>query len=159
MGTIKADTVTGLADPNKLTVPTTVTVGATILTDGSAGSTTITGEGGSTTTNLQQGLAKCWVNFDGTASGASARDSFNVSGMTDNGTGDYTITINNDMANDDYAFVTTGGNDDASGTIHSFEAHTYATGSVTANLFQVGSSSVAKADRNFAHATFHGDLA
>ena len=55
MGTIKADTVTGLADPNKLTVPTTVTVGATILTDGSAGSTTITAAGGSTTTNLQPG--------------------------------------------------------------------------------------------------------
>ena len=26
-------------------------------------------------------------------------------GMTDNGTGDYTISINNDLANDDYAEV------------------------------------------------------
>jgi len=124
-----------------------------------AGSIAVTGEGNSTTTNLQQGLAKVWVQFDGTASGAAARDSFNVSGMTDNGTGDYTITINSDMANDDYSLVTTGGNDDASGTAHAFEAHTYATGSVTANLFQIGASSLAKADRQFVHATFHGDLA
>ena len=33
----------------------------------SAGSIVVTGEGGSTTTNLQQGLAKCWVKLDGTA--------------------------------------------------------------------------------------------
>ena len=70
-----------------------------------AGSIAVTGEGNSTTTNLQQGLAKAWVNFDGTASGAAERDSFNVSGMTDNGTGDYTVTINNDFANANYSAV------------------------------------------------------
>ena len=70
-----------------------------------AGSIAVTGEGNSTTTNLQQGLTKFWVNFDGTASGAASRDSFNVSGMTDVGTGDYIISINNNMANDDYAEV------------------------------------------------------
>ena len=69
------------------------------------GSINVLGEGTSVTTNLQQGLGKFWVNFDGTASGAASRDSFNISGMTDNGTGDYTITINNNMANDDYADV------------------------------------------------------
>ena len=124
-----------------------------------AGSIAVTGEGNSTTTNLQQGLAKCWVQFDGTASGAAARDSLNVSSMTDNGTGDYTININNDMANDDYSLVTTAGHDDAGGTAHAFETHTYATGSITANLFTITSSSVGKADRQFVHATFHGDLA
>ena len=30
----------------------------------SAGSIVVTGEGGSTTTNMQNGLAKAWVNFD-----------------------------------------------------------------------------------------------
>ena len=30
-----------------------------------AGSILVTGEGNSTTTNLQQGLAKAWVNFNG----------------------------------------------------------------------------------------------
>ena len=32
----------------------------------SAGSIVVTGEGGSTTTNLQQGLNKFWVNLNGT---------------------------------------------------------------------------------------------
>ena len=31
-----------------------------------AGSIAVTGEGNSTTTNLQQGLCKVWVNFKGT---------------------------------------------------------------------------------------------
>ena len=43
----------------------------------SAGSIVVTGEGGSTTTNLQQGLAKAWVNL--TQSDASVTDSLNVS--------------------------------------------------------------------------------
>ena len=96
MGTIKADTVTGLADPNKLTVPTTVTVGATILTDGSAGSTTITGEGGSTTTNIQQGLCKVWISMD---AGQTDNNSFNVSSISDDATGAHTINFDNDFAN------------------------------------------------------------
>ena len=61
-----------------------------------AGSIDVTGEGNSTTTNLQQGLTKCWVLFNGTGTIAST-DSFNVSGLTDNGTGNYTVSINNDM--------------------------------------------------------------
>ena len=77
----------------------------TLTGTSTAGSIAVTGEGNSTTTNLQQGLAKAWVNFDGTASGAAARDSFNVSGMTDNGTGDHTITINNDFGNANYSAV------------------------------------------------------
>jgi hypothetical protein len=66
----------------------------------SAGSMTVVGEGGSTTTNLQQGLAKVWMNM---AAGTTTNGSFNTSALTDNGLGDYTITIANDMANDDYA--------------------------------------------------------
>ena len=112
MGTIKADTVTGLADPNKATIPNTITMGSTTATlnfgnttiaNASAGSTTITGEGGTTTTSVQQGLVKAWCKFQGDAGSISNDDSFNVSGLTDNGTGDYTIAIDNDMANDDYA--------------------------------------------------------
>ena len=73
-----------------------------------AGSILVTGEGNSTTTNLQQGLAKCWVNFAGNASGAAANDSFNLASMTDNGTGDYTLAISNDMASASYSATATG---------------------------------------------------
>ena len=112
MGTIKADTVTGLADPNKATIPNTITMGSTtatlnfgntVIANASAGSTTVTAEGGSTTTNLQQGLVKAWCKFDGEAGSIANDDSFNVSGLTDHGTGQYTVAIDNDMANDDYA--------------------------------------------------------
>ena len=49
---------------------------ATRLTMNSTGQTTIVGEGGTTTTNLQQGLAKMWIQFDGTGS-ISTKDSLN----------------------------------------------------------------------------------
>ncbi len=67
-----------------------------------AGSILVTGEGNSTTTNLQQGLAKAWVNFDGTGTPA-ARDSFNLASITDNGAGNYTITVSNAFNNANYA--------------------------------------------------------
>ena len=51
-----------------------------------AGIIAVTGEGNSTTTNLQQGLCKAWVQFDGTATDAAARDSNNVGSMTDHST-------------------------------------------------------------------------
>jgi hypothetical protein len=124
-----------------------------------AGSIAVTGEGNSTTTNLQQGLAKAWVNFDGTASGAAERDSFNVSGMTDNGTGDYIISINNDMANTNYCMLSSGGHGDAGSTIQSLEGFNHATGQIEVNLFECTASSFAKSDRNFAYAGFFGDLA
>jgi len=72
-----------------------------------AGSIVVTGEGNSTTTNLQQGLCKCWVNFDGTGTIAT-RDSLNISGLTDNATGHYTVTASSAMANNDFAVTTTG---------------------------------------------------
>ena len=37
----------------------------------SAGSIVVTGEGGSTTTNLQQGLKKVWINLNGGGTGDS----------------------------------------------------------------------------------------
>ena len=68
----------------------------------SAGSILVTGEGGSTTTNLQQGLVKVWINFNGTGT-ITTRDSNNVTSITDQGTGLTDITIANDMGNSDYA--------------------------------------------------------
>ena len=53
-------------------------------------------------TLTKQSAAKAWVNFDGTGTIAE-RDSFNVTSLTDNGTGDYTITFTTAMANTTYA--------------------------------------------------------
>ena len=48
--------------------------------------TIVAGAGNITTTNVQEGLNKCWINFDGSGTIAT-RDSFNVSGITDDSTG------------------------------------------------------------------------
>ena len=72
-----------------------------------AGSIAVTGEGNSTTTNLQQGLCKHWVHHN---DGASIDDSFNNTSLTDGGTGDYTTTIANDFSNTGYVkSITVGG--------------------------------------------------
>ena len=73
-----------------------------------AGSIAVTGEGNSTTTNLQQGLIKAWFQFE---SDASIEDRFNIDSVTDNGTGSFTQNFTNNMANSDYAFVAMAGHD------------------------------------------------
>jgi hypothetical protein len=68
---------------------------------GTAGSIVVTGEGNSTTTNLQQGLCKAWAKTN--AAGTTIDDSNNVASLTDNGAGDQTITMTNAMGNALYA--------------------------------------------------------
>ena len=62
--------------------------------------TIVAGAGNVTTTNVQEGLCKVWCYWEDTN---TVRDSFNSSGLTDNGTGDATYSYTNNMANDDYA--------------------------------------------------------
>jgi hypothetical protein len=54
------------------------------------------------TANCIQGSAKAWVNFNGTGT-VSIRASYNVSSITDNGTGDYTINFTNALSTANYA--------------------------------------------------------
>lgn len=60
------------------------------------------------TANCIQGSAKAWVNFDGTGT-VAIRASYNVSSITDNGTGDYTINFTNALPDANYCIVTNGG--------------------------------------------------
>ena len=60
-------------------------------------------------------LCKAWINFNGTGT-IAIRDSFNVSSITDNGQGDYTVTMTNAMSNTNYAVATASG-DSAVGAI------------------------------------------
>ena len=53
-------------------------------------------------TNVINGSAKAWVNFNGTGT-VAIRRSFNVSSITDNGTGDYTVNFTNAMEDANYA--------------------------------------------------------
>ena len=53
------------------------------------------------------GVAKAWVNFNGTGT-VAIRASFNVSSITDNGTGNYTVNFTNAMTDANYCVQATG---------------------------------------------------
>ena len=53
-------------------------------------------------TNEQSGLCRAWVNFNGTGT-VAIRASFNVSSITDNGTGDYTVNFTTALADANYS--------------------------------------------------------
>jgi hypothetical protein len=55
-------------------------------------------------TNEASGLCKAWVNFNGTGT-VAIRASYNVSSITDNGTGDYTVNFTTAMADANYSVV------------------------------------------------------
>jgi hypothetical protein len=67
-------------------------------------STLSDGTNSTSATNCIQGSAKAWVNFDGTGT-VAIRASYNVSSITDNGTGDYTVNFTNAFANSNYSAV------------------------------------------------------
>ena len=67
----------------------------------SAGSITVTGEGGTTTQSLQQGLSKHWIFFDEVA--VAVNDSFNNSSITDQATGRFFIDMTTAFGNVNYA--------------------------------------------------------
>ena len=69
----------------------------TLTGTSTAGSIAVTGEGNSTTTNLQQGLTKVFCSFDGEST-IAIKDSFNTSGIDDNGTGQFDVNYTNSMA-------------------------------------------------------------
>ena len=58
-------------------------------------------------------VAKAWVNFNGTGA-VAIRASGNVSSITDNGTGDYTVNFTTAVADSNFAYLVTGGGATAS---------------------------------------------
>ena len=143
MSTIVLDTITGKS------TATTVTIGSTPVVSASANSMTIRGEG-SNQTSIQQGLAKCWVNANMSGT-AGIYDSFNTASIVDNGTGNMTATIANDMANNDYSDVW------GANTYHSVGNNSdKATGECTSTFHGTDNSA---ADCSQVKVTIHGDLA
>ena len=113
-----------------------------------AGSISVTGEGNSTTTNLQQSLVKVWAKFNGSSFGEL--DSFNVSSFTDSGTGNYTVNINNDFSNANHACI------EGSGAYHAINDAGNAAGTLNIGCFN-SSHSAADESRVAVHSC--GDLA
>ena len=109
MGTIKLDTITPLSTTTDITFVSNKFVGS------ASGNITIPGEGGSVQTNLQQGLFKQWCRIVQTGT-QTIGDSFNTSGITDNGTGKTIFTFSNNMASaTGYCFFATSNQEGAGG--------------------------------------------
>ena len=131
---------------------------ATRLTMNSTGQTTIVGEGGTTTTSVQQGLCKVWVAYD--AESTVTKDSFNVSSQSDDAVGRTTTTFTNSFSNDDWSltgqvFDGTGANDVRT-LNHDFGTDTYTSSAV--KYYQLdASNNLNDPFRFFIH--IHGDLA
>jgi hypothetical protein len=90
---------------------------------------TSNGSGSAPTWGTASSAVKAWVNFNGTGT-VAIRASDNVSSITDNGTGDYTVNFTSALADANYAVTAIGQNASATsfGTIPNIS--TRATGSV-----------------------------
>lgn len=95
-----------------VTFTDTTTLTSATLVANSVGTTQITN--GSVTaeklgTNEQKQIAKAWVNFNGTlATPITPRASYNVSSITKNGTGDYTVNFATAMSDANYSVSSIG---------------------------------------------------
>tara|TARA_B110000977_G_scaffold176052_1_gene231318 strand:+ start:871 stop:1269 length:399 start_codon:yes stop_codon:yes gene_type:complete len=126
--------------------------------------TTISNSAGTGPISLTgQSAAKAWVNFNGTGT-VAIRDSENVSSLTDNNTGLYTVNYTTSLSNDDYAVSGT-----AMGTFEGTTASNGRPATVAPNLNQAYSTSATQllikdsADQRINSSTvcvtIHGDLA
>jgi len=74
------------------------------------------GNNNSTPEEIGKGRAKAWINFNGENT-PTARESYNVSSITDNATGDYTLNFTNAMSSADFAFAVSVGDGNHTSTV------------------------------------------
>ena len=115
---------------------------------------TIQSTSGGAATLTKQHAAKAWSNIDGSGT-VSYRDSFNTSGLTDNGTGDYTTSFSTSFGNANYSFTYCGASDGAE-TTYQMKSSSMAAGT---HQVQLKNAAGTVTDRDFICGTFHGDRA
>jgi hypothetical protein len=80
---------------------------------------------------------RAWVNFNGTGT-VAIRASGNVTSITDNGTGDYTVNFTTAMTDANYSPVITGGTSAGADSFGFYGHHTTSTGSYRARFNNTG---------------------
>lgn len=77
-----------------------------------SGATTLTlpATTGTVLNDATVGVCRAWVNFNGTGT-VAIRASFNVSSITDNGVGDYTVNFTNVLSDANYCVNSSSGDD------------------------------------------------
>jgi len=131
----------------------------TISGQTAANSVVVTGEGGTTTTSLQQGLAKHWLIFN-QSSNLVIGDSFNTASATDVATGRANVTLTTSLSSANYS-ATAGGCKDLNASNNQQARQGPAQNSLSSNFFQVncGSNTYAQNDWTIVTTKIHGDLA
>ena len=153
-GTSGSDTAITLSGAN-------ATVGGTLAVTGvhTVGTNAVaTSDGGATTTNIVQGLAKQWCQFEGDGT-IALTDSFNVGSLTDTATGDYNLSYSTNMSNAGYSMTGGGVHDAGSLIFHITVDHdttAFATASWQMNTMNHNN---AQGDAELITCAIHGDLA
>lgn len=104
---------------------------------------------------LTNGSAKSWINFDGTGT-VSIRDSFNVSSLTDNGSGDYTVNFTNAFADVNHA---SGGFVGEDGKVASYRNNIGGNAAGSARVAAMNAATLGRQDQSLVTVITHGDLA
>lgn len=119
---------------------------------------------GETASRAVSGVAAAWVNFNGTGT-IAIRDSQGVSGLVDNGTGDYTSNFSSGFSAVDYAGTTSSSWDTVTSGVINFNRAVGSSGYSTTSLFRMQNVVVDSTtnrtglDVDYLYAVFHGDLA
>ena len=111
---------------------------------------------GETASRAVSGVAGAWVNYDAST---AARDSTNISSLTDTSTGQTEVNFTNAFSSSNYSPSSAGANGTASGTSYSLTTDAYSTTSLGVETWAISSSSVARSDRAFNCINICGDLA
>jgi hypothetical protein len=99
-------------------------------------------------------LCRAWVNFNGTGT-VAIRASFNVSSITDNGTGDYTVNFTNAMPDANYSVACSSRPVNSSGALTVLNGGYVGAFLQTTSAFRVQNQNYAgtNADTDFAYVT------
>ena len=98
---------------------------------------------------VNSSLVKAWIYFDGTGT-VGINGSFNVSSLTDNGTGDYQVNFTNNLANANYAVA--GSSHIWVSNLSTIRAETQSVSSVNIEVIEAS-----RADSDHVHAIIIGE--
>ena len=114
-------------------------------------------DGTSPVTLTKQTAGKSWANWNGAASPATLRDSFNISSLDDNGAGSYDLNFSASMNSANYSWGNGGTNDGHSSGHHIYENNTLTSYIAVVGLAVAGGN--IGYDSGHCFGTIHGDLA
>tara|TARA_R100001369_G_scaffold35541_1_gene60801 strand:+ start:951 stop:1358 length:408 start_codon:yes stop_codon:yes gene_type:complete len=120
-----------------------------------AGTIAVTAEGGSTTTNLQQGLAKLFAHSN--QSSNAIEYGFNTSSFTDSATGNYILNVTSAFTSK-VNLVSTATSQPQASNVSCINHMSEGSSTSSAMKFSTIENNAAK-DQPFNHNTVHGDLA